>query len=179
MKTRNSFDWLFPNLDKMDILRHIYDESNPLMLKQVYLWKVEPKEISKVLDVLRVAIPLESLTHLKRVKKIGNEFFVLFCEAEKLEQVEDTISLLKIDKTMLVKTDVPSTMAKRRKNLATWTKIWPISRAITNQDIENEEYVLRIPENELKLIRQNMKLVFDYSSKNVRIRSCVYFRIMP
>jgi hypothetical protein len=60
----------------MELVVNPSELMNPTLI-DVWVTKINPKEISSILEKLRIVLPLNSLSHLKRIKKENSKKKIL------------------------------------------------------------------------------------------------------
>ncbi|KAJ0170179.1 hypothetical protein K1T71_014107 [Dendrolimus kikuchii] len=159
------------------ILSDEYDK--PIPFVKVFVGTArDPKELSKIIQVLNDKIPLKELSHLKRVRKKE----VLLCQSQHLnvltqetiqEYIEHNSPELKDSFQYFREIDVPLTPPKlRRQYLECNSKMWSVNFHPDKQ-LERLFSDSFFPEYDLKLHRTFMSLVFEtaywYLSKHTKV----------
>lgn len=158
------------------IISDEYDQPIPFI--KVFVGTVRnPKELSKMIQVLNDKIPLKELSHLKRVHRKE----VLLCESQHLnmsqetiqEYIEHTIPELKESFMYFRELPVPLKPPKlKRQYLECRTKLWSV-HFHPDKNLERLCSGSYFPEYDLKLHRTFMSLTFEtaywYLSKHKKL----------
>lgn len=132
-----------------------------IIVNDVYIASLEPKSISKILNWIKNAIPFHEFVHLKRVKKEGDRMLIIICKVSEIEKYESVLKEKNFDFSKFEVYKLPMMSPTTSKDFEKWNKVWPLSKPITNTDIEYEEYINRLKNEELEKSVKFMSKAFE------------------
>eukprot|EP01080_Neovahlkampfia_damariscottae_P008282 gene8282-107_t len=135
-------------------------------LKNVHIAKIEPKNISRFLQVMKEKIPTNNLSHLKRVKKEKDGHYILLFEETELDKYSSVLEEFDIKKSSLIISKVPSNEVSNSVDFKKFSSIWPFSKPMHEKFRFLENYISSLSKEEIEKSEEYMKIAIDFAKKN-------------